>query len=244
MIVLFTDFGEDGLYSGQIENVLVQRAPGVPFITLMNSAPCADPRRSSYLLAALLNGFPAGTVFLCVVDPGVGGERLPIVLKADGRWFVGPDNGLLNGVAVNSRQCEWWVIEWRPRHLSASFHGRDLFAPVAAALARDGLPDQCRSWSGPELSEWPGELGEIVYIDHYGNAITGLRYGPELDGAAVSCEQGENIFQAGTFSSVSPGSAFWYCNSMGLVEIAVNLGRADHVLHLQPGSTISMFEPS
>ena len=100
---------------------------------------CSDgqPRLAAYLLAALAVEFPKGSVFLCVVDPGVGGDRLPVVLEADGRWFVGPDNGLLNTVAAQSEHVVWRIITWRPELLSASFHGRDLFAPIAANIARE-----------------------------------------------------------------------------------------------------------
>jgi len=99
-IVLFTDFGPSGPYIGQMESVLLQAAPNVPVINLLSNAPTADPRLSSYLLAALRHGFPVNSIFLAVVDPGVGGTRRAVVLQADGQTFVGPDNGLLNTVAV------------------------------------------------------------------------------------------------------------------------------------------------
>jgi len=102
MILLFTDFGSTGPYLGQMEAVLRIHAPGVDVIDLLNDAPPGEPRLAAYLLAALAKHFPAGSIFLSVVDPGVGGERLPVVLEADGRWFVGPDNGLLNTVAVHA----------------------------------------------------------------------------------------------------------------------------------------------
>ena len=132
MIFLFTDFGPAGPYLGQMEAVLRINAPGVDIINLVSDAPAGDPRLASYLLAALAADLPEGNVFLCVVDPGVGGERLPVALEADRRWFVGPDNGLLNTVAVRAKRVAWQIITWWPERLSASFHGRDLFAPVAA----------------------------------------------------------------------------------------------------------------
>src|SRR6478609_2029347 len=94
MIVLFTDFGLHGPYTGQMKAVLHQMAPGVPAIDLFADAPVGNPRASAYLLAAYAEWFAAGTVFLAVVDPGVGGPRPPISLEADGRWYVGPGNGL------------------------------------------------------------------------------------------------------------------------------------------------------
>ena len=94
MIVLFTDFGEVGPYVGQVKAVLERDAPGIPVIDLLHDAPMFQARASSYLLASLIDVFPADVVFLCVVDPGVGGSRAPAIVTADGRQFVGPDNGL------------------------------------------------------------------------------------------------------------------------------------------------------
>ncbi len=94
MIVLFTDFGLHGPYTGQMKAVLHRVAPGIPAIDLFADAPVGNPKASAYLLAAYAGWFAAGTVFLSVVDPGVGGTRPPIILEADGRWYVGPGNGL------------------------------------------------------------------------------------------------------------------------------------------------------
>lgn len=237
MIFLFTDFGAEGPYLGQMEAVLRSQAPGVDVINLLSDAPTGDPRRSSYLLAALCRHCPVGSVVLGVVDPGVGGERLPVVLEADGRWFVGPDNGLFNTVSVQSSRAEWRSIDWRPERLSASFHGRDLFAPIAARIARGDFGWAGRPLLAPDPNLWPADLAEIVYLDHYGNAITGRRHDPELAGRVLEV-QGRRIPPARTFCQVAEGDALWYENSMGLVEIAVNRGRADRELGLVPGLTI------
>ncbi len=128
MIVLFTDFGEVGPYTGQIKAVLAREAPGVDVVDLLHDAPAFQARPSSYLLATLIDVFPTETVFICVIDPGVGGDRAAIVVEADGRWFVGPDNGLFEIVMRRANDVMAWNITWRPDSLSASFHGRDLFA--------------------------------------------------------------------------------------------------------------------
>ena len=99
MIVLFTDFGAAGPYVGQMRAVLAREAPGVPVIELFNDAPAFDAMSSAYLLAAYVGEFAPGSVFLCVVDPGVGGAREAVALAADGRWYVAPDNGLRAFVA-------------------------------------------------------------------------------------------------------------------------------------------------
>ena len=237
MIVLFTDFGPSGPYTGQMEAVLKQMAPKVPVIHLLDDAPTGNPRLSSYLLAALRYSFPRGAVFLTVVDPGVGGERKPIVLNTDGQYFVGPENGLLNTVAVQSKQTTWQEIAWRPADCSMSFHGRDLFAPIAASLATGLSEDMLKPMVQTGLEEWPADLKEIIYFDHYGNAMTGLRYVPEMAGKQLIVN-GVKTDQADTFSSVSEGRAFWYCNSSGLVEIAVNQGSAREKLALTLGTVI------
>ncbi|CAL1241233.1 SAM hydrolase/SAM-dependent halogenase family protein [Candidatus Methylocalor cossyra] len=237
MILLFTDFGAEGPYLGQMDAVLRQAAPGAEIINLVSDAPAGDPRLSAYLLAALCRFFPKDSIFVGVVDPGVGGDRLPVVLKADGRWFVGPDNGLFNTVAVQASQVEWQIIGWRPEQLSNSFHGRDLFAPVAARIERGDMTWSGGPYAGPDLSGWPTDFLRIVYVDHYGNAITGARYAASLAGLSLAVND-HRIPEAKTFSDVPEGQPFWYCNSMGLVEIAVNRGRADAELGLAPGMEI------
>ncbi|MCX8048809.1 MAG: SAM-dependent chlorinase/fluorinase [Methylohalobius sp.] len=237
MLVTFTDFGPFGPYLGQVLAVLKQRAPGIEVIDLVNNAPPADPVRSGYLLAALADWWPEGTVFLSVVDPGVGTSRLSVALWADGKWFVGPDNGLLYTVAVHSQRREWYRIVWQPKELSASFHGRDLFAPVAAWLATGRREEVLEPWTGPDLAAWPRDLPEIVYLDVYGNAVTGLRFCPERIGCKLRC--GDRTFAyARTFGEAAPGEAFWYGNSMGLVEIAVNGGSAAGRLGLTIGQKV------
>ena len=111
MIVLFTDFGLHGPYTGQMKAVLHQMAPGIPSIDLFADAPVGDPKASAYLLAAYAAWFPAGTVFLCVIDPGVGGTRPAIILEADGRWYVGPGNGLFELVQRHAKETHSWEID-------------------------------------------------------------------------------------------------------------------------------------
>ena len=174
MIVLFTDFGLHGPYTGQVKAVLHRMAPSIPIIDLFADAPVGNPKASAYLLAAYAAWFPERTVFLCVVDPGVGGTRPSIFVEADGRWYIGPGNGLFELIQRRARETRSWDIDWKPKHLSPSFHGRDLFAPVAAMLARGDLPPgRPRRDGADRRADWPDDLCEIVYVDHYGNAMTG-----------------------------------------------------------------------
>src|SRR5690242_11530384 len=108
MIVLFTDFGATGPYVGQVKAVLAREAPAQTVIDLLHDAPALNARASAYLLAALAPSIQGDAAFVAVVDPGVGTERRALALKADGRWFVGPDNGLLDIVALRAKSAEWW----------------------------------------------------------------------------------------------------------------------------------------
>ncbi len=236
MIALFTDFGAEGPYLGQVLSVLDQEAPAAKVINLLSNAPTAEPRLSAYLLAALSRCLPQRTVFLCVVDPGVGGTRQPIAMEADGRWFVGPDNGLLNTVARQAKSKQWWRIEWQPASLSSSFHGRDLFAPIAARIAQGTISGEIRSYPGPDVDNWPADIETIIYIDHYGNAMTGCRMSStNANDRQALAVNGHLVLPAKTFCAVPKAHPFWYENSCGLVEIAVNGGRADELLRLAPG---------
>ena len=222
MIALFTDFSLHGPYTGQMKAVLHQMAPGIPIIDLFADAPVGNPKASAYLLAAYAAWFPVRTVFLCVVDPGVGGTRPSIFIESDSRWYIGPGNGLFELIQRRARETRSWDIDWKPKHLSASFHGRDLFAPVAAMLARgDPPPGQPRHDGADRRADWPDDLCEIVYVDHYGNAMTGLRAAMLPPGARLTAA-GRVLDRARTFSDLPPGAAFWYENSNGLAELAVN----------------------
>ncbi len=150
MIVLACDFGLP--YTGQMRARLLSEAPGVEVVELFTDLPAWDVEAAAHLLAAYAPDFPAGSVFCGVVDPGVGSARDPLIVEAEGRRFVGPDNGLFSAVIRKASDPRAWRIDWRPEHLSASFHGRDLFAPVAARL-----------WRGED--EGPGALGPALDRD-------------------------------------------------------------------------------
>lgn len=226
MIVLFTDFGLSGPYVGQLHAVLAQQAPGMAVIDLFHDVPNHDVRAAAYLLPAYAQGFPPATAFVGVVDPGVGSERPAVILKADHRWYVGPDNGLFEIVARRAQAREWREILWRPARLSASFHGRDLFAPVAAMLARGVVPESQPVTRVSPAAAWPEDLAQVVYVDRFGNLLTGIRASTVPTTARIIVA-GNELAYARTFSDVAAGQGFWYENANGLVEIAVNQARAD-----------------
>ncbi|MBL8658287.1 MAG: SAM-dependent chlorinase/fluorinase [Rhodospirillales bacterium] len=238
MIVMFTDFGVTGLYTGQVKAALHRDAPGVPVVDLIDDAPACRVQAAAYLLAALAGAFPPGAVFLAVIDPGVGSARRPVLLRANGQWFVGPDNGLFELVARRAAAPRWWEITWSPPRLSATFHGRDLFAPVAASLARGaGVPGREREDAAGGCPDWPDDLAEIIYIDGFGNAITGIRAAAVPPEAGLSAG-GMRIGRARTFSDVPAGSLLCYENANGLLEIAANQGRAADRLELSVGAPV------
>lgn len=245
MILLFTDFGHDGPYVGQMHTVLAQQAPGIPVIDLMHDAPAHDPRAAAYLLAALAPAVPTSAVCVTVVDPGVGSDRPPLVLEADGRTYVGPGNGLFELVQRRARTTRQSRITWQPERLSDSFHGRDLFAPVAAALARGDTPeiapcsDGWRDEAARPGADWPDDLPSVVYADRFGNLMTGLR-GALVGTDSVLAAGGHAIRHARVFAEAPPDTPFWYVNSSGLIEIAVANGSAAALLSAGPGSGVTV----
>jgi S-adenosylmethionine hydrolase len=186
------------------------------------------------LLFSIALQYPRASVFLAVVDPGVGGRRDAIVIQADGRRFVGPDNGLLSLVWQRARNHECFRIAWRPQRLSSSFHGRDLFAPVAAALATKVPGGWLRRKPAPDVLLDDEDLARVLYVDHYGNAVTGLR---EFKTSWKLRAGKHTLAYARTFEEAR--GPFWYENSMGLVEVAAPRAGAARMLGLKVGSVVA-----
>lgn len=238
MIVLFTDFGSRDPYVGQLKARLVEFSPAQLIIDLLHEVPVFNAHAGAHLLAAFVSGFPPGSVFLAVVDPGVGTPRDAVVMLADGRWFVGPDNGLLSVIHARHPDAQLWRIHWRPDGLSATFHGRDLFAPVAAEIARGEFPtDKLAPLDRLQVEFDAGDLARVIYIDHFGNAWTGVR--GVLNDARVSAA-GEVFRHSESFGFVDKGAGFWFINSAGLLELAVNRGSAAATFGLKVGDPVQV----
>jgi len=239
MIVLFTDYGLHGPYIGQVKVVLNQQSPDTRVITLMADAPACNPKAGAYLLHALSAGLPEDTVIFAVIDPGVGSfEDRPVVIRANSRWYVGPDNGLFDIVARTASAFEAWEIVWRPDNLSDSFHGRDLYAPVCAMISNRGeLPVRKVDRTGRH--NLPDDLPEIVYIDHFGNCMTGIR-AKTVSSKNVLKVDNRAIRHARVFAGAEAGRLFWYCNSIGLVEIAANRADAARILKVGIGANVQV----
>jgi hypothetical protein len=187
MIALCTDFGRRDAYVAQMKGAILTINPRVRLIDLNHDLGHFDIRGAAYVLAASSRFFPAGTVFVAVVDPGVGSARRPLVVQTHAdKWYVGPDNGLFSRVIEHEglRLSHALVtpVYFRAAKVSATFHGRDIFAPVAAHLTLGVLPQQL----GPRvtdvvlLPQSPPQvvgddiLGEVVHIDHFGNVISNI----------------------------------------------------------------------
>ncbi len=227
MIVLLTDFGIDDPYVGQVHLRLGVLAPGVPVIDLFHGLPNFAIEAAAYLVPAYCRHVPPGAVIMAVVDPGVGGSRGAIAFKAKGRHYVGPDNGLFEMVARQAqvRACVSLPI---PPDAAASFHGRDVFAPAAATLARGGSVGEALG-SLTRFPGWPDDGYKILYIDHYGNAITGVRARP---GHRALTVRGRTLTRARTFADRPNSEPFFYENANGLIEIAAYGRSAAAVLNL------------
>jgi len=243
MIYLFSDFGWSGPYIGEMKAAIMREQQHTAVVDLMHDAPAFNPRAAAYLLAALSKQFRSGDICLAVVDPGVGDyQRRAIIIEADGVRYIGPDNGLFAVLVRRARQASCQEIIWRPPLLSNSFHGRDLFAPVAARLCNEheveSSPLALDSMTGFDS---PADVAEVIYIDHYGNVVTGMTASQCSHRTRIQVS-GRYLAYAHTFSEVPVGEVFWYENSMGLIEFAANQANAQQLLGATVGTTFTLSE--
>jgi len=246
VIALFTDFSLADPYIGQMHVVLGREAPGATVVDLFHAVPSYDIRAAAYLLPAYADPelLPARGVFICVVDPGVGGTRRPVLIEIGGRYYVGPDNGLFRVLARRHRPQASREIHWQPARLSRSFHGRDLFAPVAAMLWRGEMPSSQTAKIETVVDEgWPDEMWRVLYLDHFGNAVTGVRADHLAPGTVLRIGP-HSFLPAGCFSDVPVGRSCWYRNANGLVEIAVNRGSAVDCYGIRLNDPVCVLEGS
>ena len=238
-VIFVTDFGA-GPYTGQMRLRIKELLPRIDCVDLVSDLPAFRPDLAAYLLPALIRDIANGNLYLCVVDPGVGGAREPLAVWADGDWFVGPDNGILSQVTRRAESVKVLRPRWRPRWSSDSFHGRDLFAPIAARII-GGQSIDAEALAPASLvgADWPEDLSRILYQDGYGNLMTGLR-ADRVERDRQIAVGGRCISFARTFCEVPHGAGFWYENAFGLIELAVNQGRADQILGVGTGDGVDI----
>ena len=238
MFVLMSDFDLNDPYLGQVKAVLHHACPNVPIIDLFSNLPAYQIQAAAYLLPAYCVTFPDNSIFLCIVDPGVGSEREIALVRANEQWFIGPDNGLFTLLARFATIDIYGHVRWQPLQLSNSFHGRDWMAPIAVKLALgQAIEMQTVDEPNAQYAHWPDDWAHITYIDHYGNAMTGIR-SQSLHSSQKIIVNDTALHYARTFSEVAEGQCFWYHNSNELVEIACNQGRAADCLQLKTGDRI------
>ena len=242
MIVLCTDYSSL-LYTGQVHARITALDNSVPVIDGIDDLPAFNIWASAFLLGALVNQYPDSAVIIGVVDPGVGGQRAAICFRSGSKWYVGPDNGIFACILSSaSEKPQIYRISEHQENISRTFHGRDVFAPAAVKLVRgEPLPMTPIKDSVTEkyASIWPEQLREIIYIDRFGNCITGMS-GDSID-SSNSIRIGDNLLsQANTFCEVETGDGFWYVNSLGLVEISINQASAAKTCELAIGDKIEI----
>jgi S-adenosyl-L-methionine hydrolase (adenosine-forming) len=252
VITLTTDFGVRDWFVGTMKGVMLGINPRAAVVDITHEVPAGDIRAGAFALAAACRYFPRGTVHVAVVDPGVGSTRRAIAVQTAEFFFVGPDNGVLSWVLARQKIMAIHLLEneaYFLRPVSNTFHGRDIFAPVAAHLSR-GVPiaKTGQKLEGFVRLDWPelrqrggGTEGEVVYIDRFGNAITNL-YGDSLRGAdSVVCQgrAGRRRCPVRSFYQAVPaGSPVALIGSSGFLEIAVNGGSAEKSLGLRAGTRV------
>ena len=262
IVTLTTDFGLADEFVGIMKGVILGLEPAARVVDLSHQIVSHDVRQAAFLLGSAYRFFPAGTVHLAVVDPGVGSLRRIVLIEAGGQLFLAPDNGLLSLVMLEADSVRAWQVENRELFLaevSATFHGRDILAPVEAHLARGVGPGKVGGPLAPGdlvrladlLPEVDRGLGRIVgrveQVDRFGNLVTNIPgrllvevYGPELKWPTISCGGLEVRGLSTTFSGVAAGEVAAVVGSRGYLELAVNLGRADLLAGGRVGVPVSV----
>ncbi len=265
VVALLTDLGLRDPYVAMMKGVILGTCPTATIVDVTHGVPAHDVREGAFDLFLALRFFPSSTVFCGVVDPGVGGERRAVALRLDlpdGRRYdlVGPDNGLFTGALQLAERVSAVHIEARAFQLpvvSSTFHGRDVFAPVAAHLAAGVAPSELGRAVDPSSLvrlPWPrpraagdGWEADIVHADQFGNLVTNLTsgsLGPDLSRWRVHLDGFEIGAVHHAFSDVGVGRPLAYVGSSGLLEIAVRDGRAADVLSVLPGSVVRVTRAS
>ena len=250
-ITLTTDFGTRDWFVGTMKGVIHGIAPNATIIDLTHEILPGDIPAAAFALAVSCHFFPKHAVHVAVVDPGVGTARRALAVKTDAHFFVGPDNGVLSWALRREKIRAAHLLE-NPDYfltpISSTFHGRDVFAPVAAHLSR-GVPLRRL---GPPVKgfvrlDWPepkqttrGLRGEVIYIDRFGNAITNLEAGTlPKRGPLDVLLNGKSLCRVADFyQAVPPGCPVAVAGSSGFLELAINGGNAAKQLRIHTGAAV------
>jgi hypothetical protein len=246
IITLLTDYGTADSYVAEVKGVILSAAPGVTLVDVTHEVPPGKVMAAQYIVSRTWQRFPAGTVHLVVVDPGVGTERRALAAESAGHRFVAPDNGVLSSLSPEARFVSLPVAPG----ISATFHGRDVFAPAAARLAGGGgggarLEDLGSVIADPIRSPLPTPLllegwiaGEVVYVDRFGTLITNIPGAQVRRIATIMVAETAVGSLRRTFTDVASGEVVAFVGSAGTVEIAVRDGSAAQRLGFTVGAPV------
>ncbi|MGC8774065.1 MAG: SAM hydrolase/SAM-dependent halogenase family protein [Chlorobaculum sp.] len=257
LIVLMTDFGLEDAFVGVMKGVIATICREARVIDLTHAISAQNVRQAAFHLDRSIGYFPAETIFVCVVDPGVGTTRRTIGVEAGRYRFIAPDNGLLTPIFErwpDARCHELADTKYQLADKSATFHGRDLFTPAAAHLAT-GVPleafgpaldiAECARielWQNRPLKDGKGWTGEVISADHFGNLITSFDAGMLADGEEwqVSVGNAEPLRIVRTYGEVQSGHPLAYTGSSGMIEIAIRNGNASAELGVGEGDAVRL----
>jgi S-adenosylmethionine hydrolase len=254
IITLLTDFGDQDYFTGAMKGIILSINPGAHIVDITHNIPPQDIETAAFNLFCCYQTFPSGTIHVAVVDPGVGSDRKPIAIECGQQFFVGPDNGLFSWIC--DREKDWRAVQltnsrFFHRPVSHTFHGRDIFAPIAAELSKG----RAMSELGEPLSEIvrlePLEAkriddgtieGRVIHIDRFGNCITNLRradLAANGDAAWKLKIQGREISSFFEFfAEAAEDELFCIMGSAGFLEIAARNRSAAQILNLQRGQSL------
>ncbi|HKQ99416.1 MAG TPA: SAM-dependent chlorinase/fluorinase [Pyrinomonadaceae bacterium] len=259
IVTLLTDFGTADYFVGAMKGVILSENPEARVVDVTHEIPPQDVRAGAFTLLAVYGSFPLGTIHVAVIDPGVGSNRRPILVSVGGQFFIGPDNGLFSYIYERERDERVFhltVKEYFRPLVSATFHGRDVFAPVAAALSKGVRPEQLGELItdyvrlpslGPKVLPGKGIEASILHIDRFGNCVTNLT--PEhlseemIARGARLLVNGREITSFRRFfaeGADSPGQLFAIWGSAGFLEIAAYQDSAARLLDAETGQTIKV----
>ena len=234
IITLTTDFGTSDGYVGAMKGVIARGAPEATVIDIAHDVPRHDVAHAAWIVRTACREFPAGTIHVVVIDPGVGTARAAVIVDAGDQMYIGPDNGVF---AYLEEQRAWRIERGLPSEPSPTFHGRDVFAQVAAHLATGHGPlffGERTRLTG-ELPWGAGE-GTVVHVDHFGNLISDL---PPCEKVTIV---GRELRVLRTYEDVAPGELLAYVGSEGTIEIGVRDGSAQRVLGVTRGEPVRSAE--
>jgi S-adenosylmethionine hydrolase len=254
LITLLTDFGSQDYFVSAMKGTILSRSSDARIVDITHDIPPQDIRAAAFNLLAAYKDFPAGTIHVVVVDPGVGSARRGIIIDCAGQLFVGPDNGLLSWICEreeNFRAINLTNEKFFRHPVSPTFHGRDIFAPVAAALANGVdlqefgplIDDPIKLESLAPRRTKSGEIeATVIHIDHFGNCITNLTRDHLTPGATLVVRDREisSVREFFADSGVDLEELFCFVGSAGFLEIAAQNSSAAKLLNVQRGDVVTL----